>query len=391
LVVAAICAQACTSGTNSPDARQSSPSTTATPSAHSAKPASAADVQPIFALRLTRYRSVTHLALVGHYVIFGACERCREGDAPNELVAADLRSGSVRRIAKSQYAGGQTDWVEGTGSYAVYTDQNRVQDDTNPATVWTLNAVDVVTHKTLHLASSHGRPNDGLPSPRAGDGYAVWASMDRPSDGAVLKVEQLHSGAKPEVVAKGSEYRDFGVAQGRVAFVDQAGRLMVTSLNGGQSEPVSYEAHAGSVRLGGDGNLIWPEPATGDPSSLWTARVLSRAAPRRVYAGDSQMQVVGSDFAAFLRLGGPEGDVVSVVSLRGSRPVNVAPNPYVPSRLVARGHLLAYATSEHLFEAGQVITIHVVRIATGHSSTPDRQNLGKDSQATAFPVDSREN
>jgi hypothetical protein len=283
------------------------------------------------------------------------------------VLATDLRSGAIRRIAHSQYVDGQTDWVEGTGSYAVFTDQSHVQDDANPVTTWTLNAINVVTGKTLRLASSHGRPDYGLPAPRAGNGYAVWAGRLRSGAKEALKVERIRPRARPEVVARGGQYRDFGVARGRVAFVDATGRLTVSRLGGGGSERIRYEAHAASVRLAEGGNLIWAEPRTGDPASLWTSRVARPRLSRRIYDGDSEMQVVARDFVAFIRAAGSAGDELSVISLRGSQPLRVARNPYIPSRLAARGRLLAYATSEHLFKPRQVTTIHVVRIVRAHA------------------------
>lgn len=367
LVAVTLLTAACT-GSSSVTPRATPTPVASSPSAQAGTLSGLVNARAVLTLPLENYRSVTHAALVGHFLVFGACESCQEGDPPDELVAADLRTGALQRIARSHFARGQTDWVEGTGNYAVYTDQSRVQDDANAATVWTLNATNLATHATFQLASSQGRPDNGLPSPRAGDGYAIWASVSS-SGNATLEVEPLRPGATPQVVATGGQYRDFGVAQGRAVFVDATGHLMIAALGPGQPKPISYEAHVGSVRVGADGNMIWPKPANGDPSSLWTSQLAAANTSRRVYSGDNQMQVVGADFAAFFRLGGPAGDVLSVVPLRGGRAVTVSRNPYVPSRLVARGHLLAYATSQHLFKPTQVITLHVIRVGSD-SQTP---------------------
>jgi hypothetical protein len=300
--------------------------------------------------------AVTHLALVGHWLAYASCGHCGPGVSPDEIRVVNLRTGRSRTVARTHWSGGQMDWVVGSRGVIVFTDQSREQTDSDPRTIWTLRAMDLRTGRTRLLDSSHGHLADTLPTPTAGDGRAVW-NVEGPSPRhprckvvnlTTLHVRTLRDPVSPGITVTTDDHLVWLNGYNGHVYARRIGSTRTRRLSG--SPKVSQVA-------AGDGAAVWSTPQYNDPTRMWVAGVTAHGfKPRIIWPHYNEQLAVGDGFVAYYDFN------ASVISLTGGKPLRLARNPDVPSRLAVSGHRVAFSTTRGSGTT-QVTNIHIDTIS----------------------------
>lgn len=315
------------------------------------------------------------MRVFGHYLSWAACTGCSESDPTDQLFVADLSTHTVRAVAVTRWPHGTIDWTAGTGGFVAWDDVSRVPSDLHPRVAWTINAMDLRTHRRWVVASSHRHLTTFIPLLHANAGRLVWVAPDPDGRTNDLVVYDLHS-------------RRTTIARRRLLAFDASlcGRWVVydddwppgrpgANLD---SPPKHREVYAVPVRGGrridvgghhqattpgaGSGYVVWGEPMYGDQQSIWVRR-LGGGPPRLVYRGGNVQREVGRSFVALWPNVGPlkvvpvhpGSDPGPAVVIDGREPI------YVPAHFAVSGDRLAHATVEH-HDGGPLITVEVDRI-----------------------------
>jgi hypothetical protein len=314
----------------------------------------------ISASRLTSFtlrhqHSITHLALLPDWLLYTTCGDCREGSPPDQVRAINLTTRHRSVIAKSRYRHGMVAWVEGSGDVIVYVDQSREQTDSDALTKWTLTAKNLSTGRTKVLDSSHGRLADSLPLPYAGDGMAVWLVADANPKRNRIRVARLSTMAV-HTLPTPRRAAEVGITDGHVVWADSHnGEVFSEDLTNHKTLRLSRKGRAGQVRAA-DGYAVWPTPWTGDPHRIWLAKVGVANSARLLFSGYNEQPLAGARFVVYFADYGSELDVIS---LHGGNATVIAHNPDVPSRYATDRNRVAFSTTRHLFDPGQITTLKV--------------------------------
>lgn len=291
---------------------------------------------------------------------------------PRRVQVIGLGDGHRRTVAKTSWPQGVVQGAVMVGEHTVvYNDQDRVQ-GMDMMTRWKLVAVDLRSgHRRILAASGSAEPWSPHPS---SNGHAVlWTELRNRSkphqDQAVF--EWRPGWREPRVILRHSVLNPdtLALVRGRLVYASMSKThtrrghgidLFAQQVGSSQRQQLS---HSGLVTFSdvAGGHVAWTElnpkhGALDDPWSQWVAP-LDGGHPVRLEKGYSGGNTVtGRDFVAWWTKG--SGIVVS--SLNGRRQAVIHGNGpmYIPFRMDAHGHRLAFATQHK-----GAIVLHVVRIS----------------------------
>ena len=289
---------------------------------------------------------VGHVSLFGHWVAYTSSGTSYS--STNTVSVIDRRNGTVRTVATSAWAHGQTDWVEGTGDWVFWTDQSFAASDTTlPA--WTIKGKNLLTGRVVELDHSD-RWASPTPIPRAGNGYLTWFRGGNKAQ----TFETLWT-YKPRTAVKRrlgtGHYSTVTPAKSFVAFdawlpsSDQT-KVMVTDLATGKTRAIGAATDAGNARAADGSNLLaWLEPATGDSTSVdWQNGVTGR--PTSFSESGAYDAVPGDHFIAIFDNDGS----LSVVNADNAEDKLTISRTllYVPCRIAASGNAVAWCDQQSM-------------------------------------------
>lgn len=289
---------------------------------------------------------VDHLSVFGNWIGFGSA---RDSQDDNTVWVINRTTGAMRHVATSAWAGGQTDWVEGTGDWLFWTDQSFEPTDTTvPA--WTLKGMNLLTGRMVELDHSDSWPSP-TPIPRAANGYVVWY---RAASKALAHTSETvwtfdPTTGKKEKVGTGL-YGPMAPGKGFIAFARPVAGTPRTSmaeidLSTGKIRDIVGASDAGNPRTAdGSDLLVWLAPSVNDPTSVnWQvgpSGAQSSAPQEAPYSA-----VPGTDFIAFG--GGLSGSVSVINAADPHDELTLTPNnAFVPCRVAASGNTVAWCEQQ---------------------------------------------
>ena len=267
---------------------------------------------------------------------------------------------AVRTVA-TVASGMQVAFVSGDGSNVVFL----VAKITNNAATWTIRLVDLTSGHSRDIASSPVATPPGIvPHPVIRDHWIAWAEVtDANSGSSRAVVYDLTTGSRRTL---GTNDPAFVAIDGPTLYFDgsdAAGRdVFAVPLD--QRGPVQQLTHSGAVvnPRAGDGYLVWQEPLSGDPQSVWAADDRTPAAAAHPVELDNTRNngdpAPGMGFAAWL-----DGLTRLVVRSVGGTQVVPVPNQdhlSVAARWAAAGRTLAWVNDEGADQSDAVLYVGTV-------------------------------
>lgn len=108
---------------------------------------------------------VDHLALFGHWLAYSRATTDGPDPDVNQVVVVDLATSTTRTVARTRWPHGQTDWVEGTGNWIFWTDQQQEGSDAIVDIPWKIYGEDLATGTRVKIAQSEFASPPPVPIP----------------------------------------------------------------------------------------------------------------------------------------------------------------------------------------------------------------------------------
>lgn len=340
------------------------------------QPAAKISYRLITSTPLPSERSVTNIALFGHYLAWDGCTGCTESHQPTTLYVEDLHTKKVMLVAHTAWTGGELSWQVGTGDYIVWTDQSGVPTEGMVNPQWSMWAQDLATGKRWLIARNHGSPPSPGPLPQSAEGVVVWTRDDADHRTEDVMVQDLATRTTRVVVHQVLPFTA-SITAARIVYDDtfppdqpganldappKAREVYSVPLAGGHPTDLggSHDAHSPSA---GGSWATWGEPKYGDQHTIWAAPADGSNPAHLVYRGLNLQQAPGDRFLAFWN----ESNGVFVTGIDRNTPVINAQPPgeqnYVPAHFSAFGDALAFATVQHMEEPNELVTLRIDRIS----------------------------
>jgi hypothetical protein len=291
-----------------------------------------------------RGATVEHLTLFGRWVGYAVNHSDAKGSVARQVEAIDVSTKQVRAVATSSWPQGQTDWVEGTGNWIFWTDQQQQGSDQVPSMKWRILGEDLSTGRKVTVAESPF-PSP-VPIPRAGAGRLAWFEQAKPAVATVTIKAFDTTTATTRVLLDGVQAPS-GITAGPT-FVTYDLLTSATKSNlwrlpwtGGQPTQVTTDDHSRNARSADDSDTaVWEQATTGDASGLSAgdpsqpAHVVSLGLPGASNA------VPGDGFVALLAA---DGSVQAAPITAQPTPVTLSTTvPGVPCRIAVDKDRVAF-------------------------------------------------
>jgi hypothetical protein len=353
------CADEGQSSSAQPDRPQKS-----TPRTPTTRPATAslAEVRVLSSLPV-QGATVDHLALFGRWVAYAVNHSNSKGAVVRQVEAIDLDTKRTRVVAGTGWPQGQTDWVEGTGNWIFWTDQQQQGSDNVPAMQWRILGQDLTTDRKIVVAqSTFVSP---VPIPRAGAGKLVWFEENRPSTPTVtIKAFDTATGITrplvkdipaPTGISAGLTFASYDLAT-----PPSGSNLWRIPWSGGRPTQLTTDDRSRDVRSAADSETsVWEKADTGDPTGMSAGDPGRPSTVIPLGQPGASNAVPGDGFAAYLA---SDGTVQAVPITVNPVPATLSTQtPSVPCRVAVDHDRIAFCQAPEGQDAQTTIEIVSVK------------------------------
>jgi hypothetical protein len=296
------------------------------------------------------------VTILSHYLAYGG-KSSAALSFPEELRVVDLTSGVSRVVGRAPRGGTIDDPVVVDDTIA-WLEEEQVITDAQRAVAWRIAAASLTTGKDWTVASSNGRREADVPFLAAGSAILTWQRQGANGDDLFVADATANSAARVVVsglagpnlaphpchgglvfsqwldmhgapVSHAPSGPDDSTVVSGVSRVDLAGHVSV----------LTASSHSDAVFSScDDSHVVWTEPRSGDPQSLWSMS-WAAANPVQIAGANHGNAVLAGEFVAYYDA---DGILVAQRAIPGAAVKHVEASPHIPARTASDGGRIAY-------------------------------------------------